>query len=270
MTNRSFEGRHVVITGGSSGVGAELVRRVTEQGVGRLTVLDRQEPSDSAVEYLKVDLADPASLDAAAAAIDSPVDVLFNNAGVAATLPSRTVMSVNFLAPRRLMARLLPAMPTGGAIVNTASTAGGNWMTHQKEIAELLAIEEWAAALDWVDDHGEVAADIYAFSKECLQALTVFAAKETMANGVRLNAVCPGVIETPLLADFKATISEPVLDWMTAQGNGRRATPGEIAAILAFVGSPEASYLHGTNIVADGGFTAALAAGQVDFASYPG
>jgi NAD(P)-dependent dehydrogenase (short-subunit alcohol dehydrogenase family) len=121
-----------------------------------------------------------------------------------------------------------------------------------------------------VEGHGALVTDPYAFSKECVQALTLQAARATMARGVRLNAACPGVIETPLLDDFKATISAPVLDWMTGQGNGRPARPGEVAAVLAFLGSPAASYVHGTNVVVDGGFTAAMTAGQVDFGSYPG
>ena len=266
-----YDGRHAVVTGGSSGVGAALVARLAELGATRVTVLDRQPPAGAGdgVAYVEADLADPDAVDAAVDRIEGDVDVLFNNAGVAATLPTDVVMAVNVLAPSRLMRRLLPRMPPGGAVVNTASAAGGGFHQHLAQIVDLLAIEDWGAALAWVAEHPELTADPYAFSKECLQVLTLHAARATMARGVRLNAVCPGVIETPLLGDFKATISEPVLDWMTGQGNGRRATPQEVAAVLAFLGAPAAGYVHGVNVVVDGGFTAAMTVGQVDLATYP-
>lgn len=269
LEDLAYTGRHVVITGGASGVGAVLVARVRELGAERITVLDRREPT-GADAHLEVDLTDPVAIDGALARIEGPVDVLFNNAGVAATLPPPVVMAVNVLAPQRIMRSLLDRMPPGSAIVNTASTAGGGYAQHLGPITELCEIEEWDEAQAWVAAHPDLTADVYAFSKECVQALTVLRARTTMAAGVRLNAVCPGVIETPLLADFKATMSEALLEWMTAQGNGRAATATEIAAVLAFLGSPAAGYVHGTNVIVDGGFTAAMAAGQVDFSTYPG
>jgi NAD(P)-dependent dehydrogenase (short-subunit alcohol dehydrogenase family) len=264
----SYEGKRVVVTGGSSGVGAALVRLLGELGAGHVTVLDVKEPAEAS-SYIRTDLSDPQSVDAAAAAIEAPVHALFNNAGVAATLPTAVVMSVNYLGARRLTERLLDRMPSGAAVTYTASIAGGQWPQHLAQILELLGIEDWEGALRWIEGQSELITDAYAFSKECLQVHTMRSAKATQARGVRSNGVCPGIIETPLIPDFEATMTRPLLDWTATQGTGRFADPSEIAAVLAFLGSDASSYLNGTNLIADAGFTAAFTTGQVDFSTLP-
>jgi NAD(P)-dependent dehydrogenase (short-subunit alcohol dehydrogenase family) len=265
----SYEGKRVVVTGGYSGVGAALVELLADLGATSVTVLDLKEPSGPATAFVRADLGDPASIEAAVAAIDGTVDVLFNNAGVAATLPAPVVMAVNYLGPRRLTERLLDRMPEGAAVANTASIAGGQWPQHLAQILELLAIDDWDKSLAWVDEHADLVADPYSFSKECMQVHTMRSSKATIARGVRTNSVCPGIIETPLIPDFEATMSRPLLDWTANQGMGRFATPREIAQVLAFLGSGASAYLNGTNLVADAGFTAAMATNQVDFSSLP-
>jgi NAD(P)-dependent dehydrogenase (short-subunit alcohol dehydrogenase family) len=264
----SYEGKRVVVTGGSSGVGAALVRLLLELGAAHVTVLDVKEPSDAS-SFVRTDLSDPHSVDAAAAGIDGPVHALFNNAGVAATLPTRVVMAVNYLGARRLTDRLIDRMPKGAAVAYTASIAGGQWPQHLAQILELLAIDEWDAALSWIDGQPELITDAYAFSKECVQVHVMRSSKASQARGVRSNSVCPGIIETPLIPDFEATMSRPLLDWTATQGIGRFAEPLEIANVLAFLGSDASSYLNGTNLVADAGFNAALTTGQVDFSTFP-
>jgi NAD(P)-dependent dehydrogenase (short-subunit alcohol dehydrogenase family) len=269
MTNPfSYDGKRVVVTGGASGVGAALVELLGDLGAASITVLDIKPPTAS-IAFVETDLADPSSIDAAAGAIEGRVDVLFNNAGVAATLPPRVVMSVNYLGPRRLTQALLERMPSGAAVANTASIAGGQWPQRLPQILELLGIDGWDESLAWVDDHADLVADPYSFSKECMQVHTMKSSKATIAHGVRTNSVCPGIIETPLIPDFEATMSRPLLDWTAKQGLGRFATPAEIAAVLAFLGSDASVYLNGTNLVADSGFTASMATNQVDFSTLP-
>lgn len=263
-----YDGKRVVVTGGASGVGAALVELLDELGAASVTVLDVKAPAGP-VTFVPTDLADPAAVDAAVEAIEGPVDVLFNNAGVAATLPARVVMSVNYLGPRRLTEALLDRMPPGAAIANTASIAGGQWPQRIGQILELLAIDDWDGSLRWVDEHPDLVADPYSFSKECMQVHTMRSSKATIARGVRTNSVCPGIIETPLIPDFEATMSRPLLDWTANQGLGRFATPAEIAAVLAFLGSDASAYMNGTNLVADSGFTASMATNQVDFSTLP-
>jgi NAD(P)-dependent dehydrogenase (short-subunit alcohol dehydrogenase family) len=74
--------------------------------------------------------------------------------------------------------------------------------------------------------------------------------------------VCPGLIQTPLMVDFRATMGDQIIDWTASQTNGM-ATPQQIAEVLAFVGSDASTFLNGTNLLADGGFTAALTTGQL-------
>jgi NAD(P)-dependent dehydrogenase (short-subunit alcohol dehydrogenase family) len=83
-----YDGKTVVVTGAATGVGAALIELLAELGAASVTVLDIKEPSGPHDRFLQTDLSDPAAVDAAIAAIDGPVDVLFNNAGVADTLPS--------------------------------------------------------------------------------------------------------------------------------------------------------------------------------------
>ncbi len=174
----SFAGKQVVVTGGTSGVGAALVGLLTELGAHQVTVIDVKQPSPG-VAFVRADLSDPASVDAAAAAVEGPVDALFNNAGVAATLPTAVVMSVNYLGPRRLTDRLLDRMPAGAAVTYTASIAGGQWPQRLGKIQELLDIDGWADTLKWIDAEHELITDAYSFSKECVQVHVIRTSKAT-------------------------------------------------------------------------------------------
>jgi NAD(P)-dependent dehydrogenase (short-subunit alcohol dehydrogenase family) len=263
----SYEGKRVVITGAYSGVGAALLELVAELGAEHIIVLDLKKPDGPATVFLETDLSSPVEVDAAVDAIDGPVHALFNNAGVAATLPATTVMAVNYLALRRLSERLLERIPAGGAIANTASIAGGQWPTRLAEINQLLDIGDWVVSLEWVDSHPEIVTDPYSFSKEVVQVWTMRSSRATMARDVRTNSVCPAPIDTPLLVDFRATMSDKLIDWTVEQANGRLATPVDVARALAFLGSDAASYVNGTNLLVDAGFTAAMTTGQIDLSA---
>jgi NAD(P)-dependent dehydrogenase (short-subunit alcohol dehydrogenase family) len=80
-----------------------------------------------------------------------------------------------------------------------------------------------------------------------------------------VSSVCPAPIDTPLLADFRKTITDRIIDWNIAQAGGRLMSPREAAAPLAFLGSDAASYVSGVNLVIDSGFMAAATTGQLDF-----
>jgi NAD(P)-dependent dehydrogenase (short-subunit alcohol dehydrogenase family) len=82
---------------------------------------------------------------------------------------------------------------------------------------------------------------------------------------VRVNSVCPAPIDTPLLVDFRKTMTDKIIDWTVSQTNQRLVTPREVACALAFLASDGASYINGVNLNVDAGFNAALATGQVDF-----
>ncbi|MSO78988.1 MAG: SDR family oxidoreductase [Acidimicrobiia bacterium] len=267
MTNPfGYSGKRVVVTGGATGVGAALLDLLAELEAEHVTVLDVKPPSAAHDVYLETDLADPAAVDAAIAKIDGPVHALFNNAGVADTMPPRTVIAVNYLALRRLSEGLLDQIPEGGAIVNTASTAGSQWPSHLEALNEVLDLEDWAKTLAWIDTNlTDLDVLPYFFSKELVQVYTMRSSRPCVRRGVRTNSVCPSPIDTPLLADFRATMSDKLIDWNVSETNGRLVTPREVAMVLAFLGADASGYVNGVNLLVDSGFTAAMTTGQVDF-----
>jgi NAD(P)-dependent dehydrogenase (short-subunit alcohol dehydrogenase family) len=263
----SYEGKRVIVTGGASGVGAALLDVLAELDVAHVTVVDVREPAGPHDDSREVDLADEAAVDALAASVGGPVDVLFNNAGVADTSPPHTVIGVNYLALRRLSESLLDRIPEGGAIVNTASTAGGQWATHLAELTQVLELD-WSDTLAWIDANLEdLGVQPYFFSKELVQLYTLRSSRPTIRRGVRTNSVCPSPIETPLLADFRATMTDTIIDWNISECNGRTVTAREVATVLAFLGSEASAYVNGVNLLVDAGFTAAMTTGQVDFSA---
>ena len=272
MTNPyRYDAKRVVVTGAATGVGAALIEVLAEQGAEHVTVLDVKPPSGPHHAYLETDLGDERAVRNAIGAIDGPVHALFNNAGVADTQPPRTVLSVNYLALRTLSEGLADRIPEGGAIVNTASTAGGQWATHLEAIDHLLELaltDGWSATLEWIDAHLDgLGVQPYFFSKELVQVYTMKSSRPTIRRGVRTNSVCPSPIDTPLLVDFRATMTDKLIDWNIGETNGRTVTPREVATVLAFLGSDAAAYVNGVNLLVDAGFTAAMTTGQVDFAA---
>ena len=265
----SYQGKRVAITGAYSGVGAATATLLKELGASEIIALDIKPPEHSIDRYIETNMGDPDAVDAAAAQIDGPIDVLFNNAGIAATSAPGLVMRVNYLGLRRLSQALLPKLAQGGAIVNTASIAGGQWPSHLAQILELLAIEDWDESLAWIDAHAELVADGYSFLKECVQVYTMASAKQTLAAGVRTNSVCPAPIDTPLMPDFRQTMGSGLIDWTVANAGGAMATPEDIGLTLAFLGSEAARYVNGVNLLVDSGFTAAMTTGQVDLSGLP-
>jgi len=263
----SYENKRVVVTGAATGVGAGLLEVLAEQGAAHVTVLDLKEPTGPHSTFMQCDLSDQVAVEAAVAAIDGPVHALFNNAGVADTMPPATVISVNYLALRSLSEGLLPKIPEGGAIVNTASTAGGQWPTRLEMINEVLDLGgNWESTLAWLGSH-DIGTAPYFFSKELVQVYTLRSSRPTLQRGVRTNSVCPSPIDTPLLKDFRETMTDKLIDWNIEQGNGRPVTPREVGLVLAFLGSDAAAYVNGVNLLVDAGFTAAMTTGQVDFAA---
>ena len=262
-----FAGKRIVVTGAYSGIGAALVELLSQSGADQITVLDIKEPDADVARFIETDMGNPVSIDAAVASLtaedQAPVDVLFNNAGVAATLAADTVMRVNILGLKRLTDRLLPHIQAGGAIVNTASVAGNRWPEHLTQIDALLGIDSWDEGVAWVADNSELVADGYFFSKECVQVYTMRMARTATQNGLRINSVCPSPVDTPLLPAFRETMTDLIIDWAIDAGAGRVATAEDQARALLFLGSDLASYVNGVNLMVDGGYSAALQMGQV-------
>ncbi|MEM9522352.1 MAG: SDR family oxidoreductase [Actinomycetota bacterium] len=261
-----YQEKKVVITGGASGVGAAAVRMIASLGCTDLTVLDVNEPTGPATRYIPTDMADPTSIDQAVAEIGDGVDVLFNNAGIAGVHEPDLVLRVNSLGPARLTRGLRTAMPKGAAVVNTSSAAGSLWAAHLGPILEFLAIEDWEQARRWVEDHpGLTADDPYGFSKMVSQVWTMQGSRSMFNDhGIRMNSVCPGPIDTPLLADFITHMGQALINWSVEQSGGVMLTAEDVARTLVMLGSNASIGVNGQNLVVDKGVMAAVTTGQAD------
>src|SRR5258705_543947 len=118
-----YDGKRVVVTGCASGMGQEAARELIELGAD-VVGLDIAEPTVGVKEFHRLDLSDPASIDAVAAAVGGPVHALFNIAGISSgAAPALKVVEANFLGPRRLTQAPLPVMEAGAATASASALA---------------------------------------------------------------------------------------------------------------------------------------------------
>lgn len=266
-----YDGKNVVITGAASGMGYETTRLLLEAGA-EVTALDVAEVHLPGVRYVHTDLGDQASVDAAIAQLPDRVDALMNCAGIpgGTRFTSAQVMAVNVFGLRHLTESVLPRMTEGGSVVHIASIAGGMWFQNVSKIGELLATTGYAAGAAWCAENAEIVGDGYSFSKQVVQVYTMARSVSAIKQGVRVNSICPGVTDTKIMPDFREAMGDKAINMTADVGIGRLADPAEMAPAMIFLGSDEASYVVGVNLIVDGGFTAAATTGQVDFAKYLG
>jgi NAD(P)-dependent dehydrogenase (short-subunit alcohol dehydrogenase family) len=263
-----YDDKNVVITGASTGMGAETTAMLLDAGAD-VYAIDIAGVDQAVNKYIRCDLGDPASITAAVADLPARVDVLMNCAGI----PGKTrfsdlqVLQVNFLGLRMLTEAIMPRMPNGGAVVHIASIAGGRWFEHVPQIAELVSTPDFAAGTAWIEGN-TLPNDAYSFSKELVQFYTMVRSVTSIKQGVRTNSICPGVTDTKIMPDFREAMGDWAINMTADVGIGRLAEAREMAPAMIFLGSDEASYVNGLNMVIDGGFSAAAATGQVDFAKY--
>jgi NAD(P)-dependent dehydrogenase (short-subunit alcohol dehydrogenase family) len=248
---RGLDGKVAVVTGAASGIGAAAARRLAEEGA-RVVVADLSDEAGGAVAaevgglYVRVDVTDSDGVRAlyrTAADHFGHVDVLVNNAGISppddeSILDTdldawRRVQDVNltgvFLCCKHGIPHLLEA--GGGSVVNTAS---------------FVAV--MGAATSQIS---------YTASKGGVLALSRELGVQFARQGVRVNALCPGPVDTPLLRDLFAADPERAARRLVHVPMGRFADAREIAAAIAFLASEDSSFVTASAFLVDGGITAA-------------
>jgi NAD(P)-dependent dehydrogenase (short-subunit alcohol dehydrogenase family) len=249
-----YDGRRVVVTGCSSGIGEQVARQLIELGA-EVVGLDLRRPVLQLKEFHEVDLADPASIDRAAASIGGHVDGLFNIAGVSSGIgdPLR-VVTINFLGTRQFTEALLPTMPPGSAIANVSSLAASAYRENAALTAGLLDTATMAEGAEWCLRNPAALADGggYRLSKEAIILYGMANVAALGANGIRINCTAPGVTDTPILDQLRGAYGQEFLDAFRSP-LGRTAGPDEQASVLVFLNSKAASYITGQVIWVDGG-----------------
>lgn len=237
-----FAGLRAIVTGGSSGIGAEVVRQLLAEGAA-VAVLDRHvDGADPAAIAIQADIADDASVQAGVAgAVEQlgGLDVLVNNAGIGAqgTVESfdadewRRVLEVNVLGTARVSAAALPHLrrSSSASIVNVAS------------VAATVGLPSRA---------------IYSASKGAVEALTRAMAVDHLSEGIRVNCVHPGTADTPWIGRLLESFDDP--DHERAQLNarqphGRLVTAAEVAAAILYLADPQNGSAIGVSLSVDGG-----------------
>ncbi len=248
----SLQGKTIVVTGTSSGIGAEVARLVRFQGA-KVIGMDRNDPSLTLDGFVKADLGTVAAIDAAVAQLPAHIDAFCNVAGVPGTADGDLVARVNYLGLRHLTEAVLPRMPRGGSIVNVASILGAEWPLRLDLHKELAAVKGFEGGAAWLREHPVPHETCYQYFKEALIVWNTTQSQEWfMGKGVRMNCVAPGPVFTPILGDFVSMLGEERIQ-KDAHRMLRPAYADEVAAVIAWLCSDAARWVSGVNIPVDGG-----------------
>lgn len=253
---RLLEGKTIVVTGCASGIGLETARVCKQWGATVLGV-DRTMTQEHVDALYKVDLMDPAQIKELLRVLPAGIHGLANIAGVPPTAPAEVVLKVNLVGLKALTLGLIPKLADGASIVNLASLAGFDWANHVSSI-HAAADLDFDEVADFVATHdaGDANGRSYFFSKEALVAWTLQNRWTWRERGIRMNAVSPGPVDTPILGDFVQTLGARAEEDMRVMD--RPGTPADIAPVVAFLLSDASGWIRGSNLAVDGGMSSHL------------
>lgn len=235
----TLNGKTALVTGGSRGIGAAIVRRLARDGArvvfgyrdagDAADALANEVPGSTAV---RADLADPGAVDALFAAVADGLDILVNNAAINPVTPIADitgadfdrVMAVNAKFPLLAMARAARVLRDGGRIINISTL---NTVVPAPGLA------------------------LYVGGKGALEQYTAVAAREFGPRGITVNTVSPGATDTELLRDTNPPEALEQTAGFTALG--RLGRPEDVADVVAFLAGPDSHWVTGQNIRATGG-----------------
>jgi NAD(P)-dependent dehydrogenase (short-subunit alcohol dehydrogenase family) len=246
MANRDWEGKIAVVTGGSSGIGEAMVAEFVSHGA-KVVVLDHAPPADSNATFIRCNVASNNEVQAAASQVSSELgdaSFLVNSAGIqrygtGATTSEEAwdeVMAVNVKAMFLTFRAFFPLMKTnGGSVVNVAS------------VQAIGALPNSVA---------------YVTSKHAIVGLTRALAIDHALDNIRVNCVCPGAVDTPM---FRSSVQNTdglaglLQEIAGVHALGRIAQPREVAKVIGFLCSEDASFVTGGVYLVDGGMSALVA-----------
>ncbi|GEP74543.1 SDR family NAD(P)-dependent oxidoreductase [Weissella thailandensis] len=229
-----------VITGGSSGIGLAIAQKFVQEGAVAVSA-DINAPEDSAIDFVQTDVTDSASLKSLVEKVVAKyqhIDILVANAGVAEKKAPvseldednwQKVINIDLtgvVLSNKYIVQQMEKQTSGGSVINMSSILG---------VVGGAKSQAYSAAKAGVANYTKSQAVTYA------------------AQGIRFNAVAPGYVNTPLLKTLPKETTDSMVGKMPI---GRLAEPDEIANVVAFLASDEASIVTGALINADGGYTA--------------
>jgi NAD(P)-dependent dehydrogenase (short-subunit alcohol dehydrogenase family) len=258
-------GKTILITGAASGIGARTAELAGQLGADVIGV-DVREPIAAVGSFVKADISSRAGVDDLIAHLPQRIDALCNVAGLSGNTGAVSTLAVNFYGLRALSEGLAPKLREGGAIINVASIAGYGWRANLNRAASMVGIEGFPDVAKVVADHQVKNEEGYPVSKELLLLWTFRAAHQEQfkGRGIRVNAVSPGPVETPILKQFRNVLGDARVDSDIARV-GRAGTSGDIAPVVLFLCSDGARWVNGANVPVDGGLEASINAEVLGF-----
>ncbi len=246
----------IVVTGCSSGIGKETARLIKQLG-GDVLGVDVNKTDDYVDELYLADMSDRRTIKALIMALPTGIDGIANIAGLPPTAPADKVLLVNLVGLKFFTENMIPKLNDNASIVNLASLAGFGWQDSLESIRASQELE-FEDVPQFMRDHNISNAEgrSYFFSKEALVVWTMQERWSWRDRGIRMNAVSPGPVDTPILKDFLETLGERAEEDNRVMD--RPGLPEDIAPVVTFLLSDMTSWIRGTNLPVDGGMMSHL------------